>query len=85
MLTIYHKRPTTFDLSSIPSEPVTLPHYICMILVTFLDTGVILGSLREKMTAKKTLLVIFSIIAAAVLLSPSVAACPNHFTFKFVE
>lgn len=79
----------TFALSSTPTEPMTLTQFICMILVTFLDTGVILCILREKRRAKskkiKNLLVIFAIIAAALLLSPSVAACPSHFTFKFVE
>ena len=39
----------------------------------------------KKRTDKKPMLVIFAITAAAVLLSPLVAGCPSHFTFKSVE
>lgn len=83
MLTIYHKWPR--PLTCLPFHQNQWSyHNICMILVTSADTDTIFGLLWEKRTAKTTL-VIFAIIAAAILLSPSVAGCPSHFTFEFVE
>lgn len=70
----------------------SLSHFIRthdLITLNMHDSGHLFGvqssAYYEKKQQQKKLLAIFAIIAAAALLSPSVAGCPSHFTFKFVE